>query len=369
MQHKTFETSINSWLMRRAVPNAIRRVADFSLALGSDVGLVRKENQDRVAIARLTNGRGHNYVVGILCDGMGGMELGGTCATLAVSSFLTSCHRNAFLTPKGRLSQATLDANNAVYDVFSGSGGTTLSAFLYEDDNNFIGVNVGDSRIYSISKTIDQLTVDDTLSGHFDGEIAKDHNHGRNDLLQFVGIGKDIEPHIIEFPEKGKDTLFMLTSDGVHFLPKEIMHTISTVANEPGLIIRRLLEVSKWCGGRDNASLIVFSRESLLSETNDENLVEIWDSFGELQLFQSEKPRNIQTSTDLSVNKNISQVGICLVEQNDSKNKHSKAKQRTNQRKGRKPKQKSLELNSGVENKSEVETPKLIIQFEESHSK
>ncbi len=59
--------------MRQTTNSAVRRVADLPVALATDMGLVRTENQDRIAIFRvqLTNDR--PTIIAVLCDGMGGM--------------------------------------------------------------------------------------------------------------------------------------------------------------------------------------------------------------------------------------------------------------------------------------------------------
>lgn len=61
-----------NWLMRRTTNSALRRVGELPLVISSNIGVVRDENQDRVAVLRMQPGLGHSFVVTALCDGMGG---------------------------------------------------------------------------------------------------------------------------------------------------------------------------------------------------------------------------------------------------------------------------------------------------------
>ncbi|QHE84900.1 hypothetical protein [Hydrogenophaga sp. BPS33] len=74
--------------MRRTAPSGVRRVAPLKAAVASDVGVVRDENQDRVAIVRGCDGAGSIFVVAALADGIGGMKNGAECASLTLGTFL-----------------------------------------------------------------------------------------------------------------------------------------------------------------------------------------------------------------------------------------------------------------------------------------
>ena len=57
----------------------------------TDIGLVRKENQDAYAV-RMNDESGH--LICVVCDGMGGAKGGRIASTMAVSMFLNSCLAN-----------------------------------------------------------------------------------------------------------------------------------------------------------------------------------------------------------------------------------------------------------------------------------
>ena len=79
------QQQLYNWLMRKSPVSAVRRVAELPIAMASDIGLVRSENQDRAAILRIQLTEGRSSVVVVLCDGMGGMSDGAECASLAIA--------------------------------------------------------------------------------------------------------------------------------------------------------------------------------------------------------------------------------------------------------------------------------------------
>lgn len=285
--------------MRKTARNAVRRVGDLPIALASDLGLVRTENQDRLAVLRFRS-QTRSFLLATLCDGMGGMADGALCASLALSSFLVACVRNSETPVQKRLVTSASVANENVYEAFQGKGGATLSAFIVDSSRDMVGINIGDSRIYSVSNgSLEQLTIDDTIAGQFHKprQIHDDHPI-RNDLLQYIGIGSDIEPHLICLPDPSKISILLLTTDGVHFVQHQAMQAVVLNAKEPAVAIQRLAELSKWFGGNDNASSIVAESLSQLVNSSDNRTpssIEVWDAFGELQILGLDRIQPLET--------------------------------------------------------------------------
>jgi PPM family protein phosphatase len=286
------QQNLFNWFMRRATNSAIRRVAELPIAIATDVGLVRTENQDRAAILRIQLTENRSSIVVVLCDGMGGMSDGAECACFAIATFLSSCVQNANLPLQERIVIAVKNANDTVFSKYNGRGGATLSAFIADSQDGILGVNVGDSRIYLIENgKLSQITFDDTIAGQFAQE--NENIPGRNELLQYVGMGQGIEPHIIAFPQDSLLSNILLTSDGVHFLDKNIMESVIRHASNSALAVKRLIELSKWCGGHDNASgIIVTNISAMLIPKLNANLgdIEVWDAFGEIQFIDIQTP-------------------------------------------------------------------------------
>ncbi len=279
------QSRLYKWLMRKTTPSAIRRVGEFPIAIVSDLGNVRNENQDRVAVLKAQSEQNQPFLVIALCDGMGGMVDGAACASKAIATFLTSIISNIKIAPSERLAIAAQEANRAVYELHRGNGGGTLSAVLLDGIGGMTGINIGDSRIYSYGENrLVQLTVDDTMAGLRPGPSRDLHN--KNELLQYIGMGDGLEPHIIEIPLSWE--LMILTSDGAHYFDKGIMHMVIQNAKEPGTAAKRLIEIAKWCGGRDNASIAMASPVILQQQFDDTAFIQIWDPFGDLQILMTQ---------------------------------------------------------------------------------
>jgi serine/threonine protein phosphatase PrpC len=278
---------ITAWLSRKTAMSAIRRVADLPIAMATDVGVVRKENEDRVAVARGCYTGGGSYVLAAVCDGMGGMADGAVCASLGLGAFFAEFFAlaNNKSARESVLVTSAMKANSEVYSRYRGAGGTTLSAVLIDADKSVYWLNVGDSRIYQYAERgLIQLTKDDTIAGQL--EDRDPAFEGSADLLQYVGIGPDLEPHTARFLDL-PETKLLLTSDGVHYLHADLMAKLASHAPDSANFIRRLIDLSKWCGGHDNATALILSptefHGSMLSSA-DPALYEVWDAFGELQL-------------------------------------------------------------------------------------
>lgn len=270
------QSMLAEWLLRETASNGTQTSAETRVALGTELGIVRTENQDKAAVAEFEYS-GEPVILAVLSDGMGGLEDGGVCAALAISTFIHSCTNQVCKTLSDLILHAAHVANEAVFRLYQGNGGATLSAVICSSDKIY-GLNVGDSRIYqSNAGVLKQLSTDDTLAGQF----ARQHESEPSEagLLQFIGSGDSLSPHLIEIDDF--DQGLLITSDGVHYLPRQTLSNIIKLAPTPTAAVRRLLAVSNWCGGHDNASAIFIPRNFRLSNSKMRGLARVWDGFGE----------------------------------------------------------------------------------------
>ncbi|MDH0850466.1 protein phosphatase 2C domain-containing protein [Delftia tsuruhatensis] len=287
MSLSSFEIRLLEWFRRKTANGGMNRAPSLAAAVATDIGLVRDENQDRVAIARGSDALGSEYVVLALADGIGGLSRGADCAALTLASFLASIHfdsRNVG-DPKAWLHTAAMRANLRVHREMRGTGGSTLVAALVSAERRVHWLSVGDSRVFVARRTeMAQISVDDTIAGQL-GRPA-DSGLDQSNLLQFIGIGSQLEPHVdeISYPAPG---VLALTSDGVHFLDPKWMGMLIARAPEVGQAARRLVENAKWCGGPDNASvaLMSFSEQLAIPMAGaPSSVLQIWDPFSDLTL-------------------------------------------------------------------------------------
>lgn len=284
MKKKQMYSILYKWFMRKTQNTGVRRVAEHPFAIGSDIGITREQNQDRVAVLRGKVGLSPEFTILALCDGMGGMEDGASCASETIAEFFSSCVENHTLPSSERLTKAVNAANQLVFSKHHQRGGSTISALLIESDGSITGVNVGDSRIYCLSdQRLSQLSLDDTIAGQLSLILNKKVNEQQTQLVQFVGIGVEIEPHIIIIDKKAERLL--LTSDGTHCLSDELMLKLVMFASESVVGVKHMIDVARWCGGSDNASVTIAIPARIRSDNEmDVNTIEVWDSFGDLRV-------------------------------------------------------------------------------------
>lgn len=296
MNHNPYnfiEQQIYSWLCRKFVSSSIRRVSDLPVALASDIGLQRKENQDRLLVMRFKSTSDNSDVMLIvLADGMGGMIGGADAASIALSSFswgVINEYSGINESIDECLRKSVNYANSRVYDKYKGEGGATLSAIIMNNNGIIRGLNVGDSRIYSLSNTsIEQLTEDDTIAALAqkykinDSPVAD--GFGR-ELVQYVGQEVPIEAHLINFSD-GNINKVIITSDGAHVIGDENILKLSKGGANSAVLSKRVIELANWFGGVDNASIATIDiQENYKSSVDTEiNVIQLWDAFGELRI-------------------------------------------------------------------------------------
>jgi serine/threonine protein phosphatase PrpC len=221
--------------------------------------------------------------LGVICDGMGGMAEGGRCAEIAISTFVAHVLTSKpFISPAQLVSEAAANANATVYDLFKGQGGSTLSAFLMAD-RFLVTINVGDSRIYAVLEngTVEQLSVDDTVSGRLAllGTPAEPHPRLHNELLQFIGFGSDLMPHVKEWPTDPFLRSVILATDGAYRPSAPVLESLIKHANTTRIVVEHINNVASWLGGEDNITCLAASVKDsgvFTIDSRDPALVEMW---------------------------------------------------------------------------------------------
>ncbi|WP_299807410.1 protein phosphatase 2C domain-containing protein [uncultured Shewanella sp.] len=286
MQQDTLKEHIQLWLSRTVGNGAVNELLESSIAMSCDIGNIRPENQDRVACIQVQVTASDSFVIGVLCDGMGGMASGANCASLGIASFVASCINNQQLPVAERLLNAVEEANIDVYSLYGSNGGATLSAFLYDSEGHFEAINVGDSRIYAnFAHGIKQYSKDDTFAGQSADAAGVHLSKG---LLQYVGVGPDLKVQIVRIPKYRNIKRVILTSDGAHYIEANTFKQILNQKLSASELCSRLIQVSKWCGGYDNTSVLIANDVlNIFTQPDKTSLpagtIKLWDPFGEIQ--------------------------------------------------------------------------------------
>ena len=238
----------------------------------TDVGLVRKENQDACAVCQHEES-GHTLCV--VCDGMGGAAGGKLASRIAVDTFMTEMQKvlRRDMTPeqlREASSYAVVLANRAIRDAAEasvdcrGMGTTLVSAVSY--DGGAVLSNVGDSRAYHITADgIQRVTKDHSLVESMvdRGDItAKEARHHPNRNLITRALGPDMSALSDEYicPLEPGDFL-LLCSDGLvdtvtdQEMLFEVIH-----GDDLNTCLDRLLAISKSHGASDNVTAVLMKQ-------------------------------------------------------------------------------------------------------------
>lgn len=238
-----------------------------TIAMRSDVGRVRSENQDFAIVsdaAEAGQGRGELMIV---ADGMGGHKGGATASRLAATTI-----KDLYFSSEGEdvaaiLRDAIERANNVIFQQAGENEdlegmGTTTSVLLIRDGHAWTG-HVGDSRIYRVRDgEIAQLTDDHSLvatmvrEGLLSAEEAETHPR-RNVLQRSMGVSSDVEADVDGPLDLLPGDRFLLCSDGLHGLVSspEMAQIIND--NETDAAADRFIELALERGAHDNVTVIV----------------------------------------------------------------------------------------------------------------
>lgn len=226
------------------------------IAWASTRGPIRNENQDRVLVARSPNG----LVIAVVADGMGGMRDGSRAAALSTAAVAAHCMLSRRSKPEAMLADALNFANEQVFKDLHGDGGAALAVVASSAAGRHIA-HAGDTRVYQLGNDgiLSQLTVDDTFAGQLEclGRSSKPPRHPDSRLIQFVGLGPDLEPHVRSVPPDGRALL--MATDGIYGVPSPVLEWVIEAADGLQSLTQRLILLSEWSGGHDNATAVAFS--------------------------------------------------------------------------------------------------------------
>ncbi|QGR08112.1 hypothetical protein CTZ24_17445 [Pantoea phytobeneficialis] len=238
----------------------------YKFGFSTHPGLVRKRNEDRLALCIVNFTNKEYYFCAILCDGVGGTEFGDIAASIAISSILTKLSKNHSKTPlKEQLTTIIQETDNLIRKILSGRGSTTLSLFLASSTGDIISINIGDSRVFSwqpITKQLKQVSIDDTLENELAHLKLKDASALREmklggTLSQALGE-KNRSEYDLNFNFYHKENFpegVILASDGAWKESESAFKKI--IINSPNHeVARRVVVSSTWLGGGDNTSII-----------------------------------------------------------------------------------------------------------------
>ena len=250
-----------------------KSIDGFGVAFGTHTGSRRSRNEDRMLVAKITSLGQEQFTVAMVCDGVGGSEMGDMAATLAVALFLSELSRISSPHPLSTiLTEIIQKVDDGVKSALGGRGTTTASIVLASSTGEFAATNIGDSRIFSWKPggSLKQVSVDDTIENELRGLVvldpsALDARGLRGSLSQAIGeVGRsvsDLQVHLFN-----KDQFLdgvILASDGAWKSDEAGFGLIMQHSKSAADAVRRSMAFASWTGGVDNVSVIAI--EDLLT--------------------------------------------------------------------------------------------------------
>ncbi|MFC5409020.1 Stp1/IreP family PP2C-type Ser/Thr phosphatase [Larkinella bovis] len=247
-------------------------LADLNAVVVSDIGNVRRNNEDTGLFVRLADEgirRFKGYLL-LVADGMGG-HLAGEIASQMAAEIVSREYFQYRDTIEKSLMRAFQLANRQIFDEsiqserFRGMGTTCTAVVVHEEQLYF--AHVGDSRAYLFKNgQLVQLTEDHTYvrellrSGEITEEAAARHPE-RNVLMQAMGTKAEIRIDLgrCVLPFDPGDRL-LLCSDGLYeYCQEEDLIRLLGQEVLPN-VAAELVQVAKNRGGHDNITVVLAER-------------------------------------------------------------------------------------------------------------
>lgn len=238
----------------------------------TDPGRARHNNEDTIAFDA-------DAGFALVADGMGGHNAGEVASGMAaayVSSELRAGLAQLDDVPQPAhirqlLEQCVAGANRAIYNMAQSGRqyhgmGTTLVAVVVHEATAYV-CHLGDSRCYLFrAGQLTQITRDHSVvQEQFDaGLITREQAESaamQNLVTRALGVAELSPPDLVELPVAVGD-LLLLCSDGLSDMVSDAEITdICIQAQNPDLMVKRLIETANHNGGEDNVSAVLIAIE------------------------------------------------------------------------------------------------------------
>lgn len=202
-------------------------VKEYKIQTSVDSILGTRKNQQDSAFVQSEN----NLTVGIVCDGMGGLNAGEVASQMAVTQFIEDFYREDVQDIPLFMEREIVKIDQNVFDARDengeklGAGTTLVAVIIYK--NQMYCASVGDSRIYLIRNSkihplnrlhnyreqLDRMLRQDMITK----EEYKKEEYKAEALTSFVGMGNLLILDVTKHPMQLMDgDAVLLCSDGLY---------------------------------------------------------------------------------------------------------------------------------------------------------
>ena len=253
---------------------------DYIAVADTDVGIVKKVNQDSLCVKTADTSRGKAALI-LVCDGMGGLAKGELASAEVVNHFSDWFdyqladeldHWDWDKVASDTVSRLkTLNSRLIAYGEKEGIRLGTTATGMLAINAQYMVFHVGDTRLYKLSDELRQITEDHTFVnreiklGRMTPDEAKTDKR-RNALIQCIGVTGDVAPEI-KFGHLENDTNYLICSDGLRHVvtEEEIFDILSpehiTTRSSMQAKLRELIELVKLRDEKDNITGALFRAE------------------------------------------------------------------------------------------------------------
>lgn len=230
----------------------------------TDVGQRRSTNQDFVYASEEPVGNLPNLFV--VADGMGGHRAGDFASRYTVEVILKSVRADRERNPIKIIRKAIETANLKVLEKansseeLAGMGTTVVAATVI---GHYIYVaNVGDSRVYLIRDTIEQITKDHSLVeemvriGEINREQARNHPD-KNIITRAVGVSSRVRIDFFDIKLERSDIILMCSDGLSNMIEDDEIERIIKEGNDLPEIALELIGEANQNGGKDNIAVVL----------------------------------------------------------------------------------------------------------------
>lgn len=213
----------------------------------------KEKNQDSLAFWWM-NKKGHHCLLGIVCDGIGGLEEGENASTYAVKQivawFLSEGYReNKLSLLRQRIQQIAYQIHQELTSYGEERGislGTTMTLFLVRD-GKVLWAHWGDSRIYFLKRgKVKRLTTD--------------HKEKKGALTRALGVGEWSLPEMGKVRLLKRDRILLCTDGFYRGLSEEEIKTVMARKIENNQtaerILKQIYQKKRSMGEKDDISVI-----------------------------------------------------------------------------------------------------------------
>ena len=236
-------------------------------AYGSNVGLLRKVNQDAYLAATIKNIDRISYVFAV-ADGLGGHLSGEIASKTAVDFIKNNLSKICNYFDSEEMMSFVNDINQELKKIGDDEparlGMATTLTMCILDGNDLCICHVGDSRAYIITKDeITRLTKDHSLvqilidEGKITQEEAEIHPQ-KNVITRALGTDNSVKVDFYRY-DINPDAIYLICSDGLFNMLSD--HEIQTIVNENSLedSAKMLIDSANENGGNDNITVVLFN--------------------------------------------------------------------------------------------------------------